>query len=160
MGRTGRHLDFGLAAEGAFATVNTRASADSLSYAHAVVAADDRVLVYTAFSSEGEASLLISTRKDDGPWPTGEVVKGCEFAAHGSVIRRPTGIAADGLTLFYFDPDRGFARAAWRSSTDEPFSFFRDLKDVGRVAPSAACDKLYYSGSVGQTPLYTAKNGH
>jgi hypothetical protein len=160
MSRAGRHTDFSDELEGAFSTINARATSSALSYADAVIAADDRLLVYTSFSDEGEASLLISTRDDAGPWPAGEAVKGCEFTAHGSVIRRPTGVAADGLTLFYFDPDRGFARAAWRASADQPFTFFRDLKDVGRVAPNATCETLYYSGSVGQTPLYTAKNGH
>jgi hypothetical protein len=158
--RSGRHLAFGAETPDTFALLNMEAASESLRYADGVVAADDQTLLYNAMSEAGAWRLLISNRDADEAWPVGEPVPGCEFEAHGALVRRPTGIAADGLTLFFFDPDRGAARAAWRTSADEPFTFFRDLPGVGLAAPTALCDKLYYTGSVGQSPIFMAKSGH
>jgi hypothetical protein len=69
----------------------------------------------------------------------------CELAAHDLLLSIPTGLSSDGLTLFFFDPARNAARAAWRSAVGAPFTWFRDLPHKGVVAPGNGCQCLYYS---------------
>ena len=83
----------------------------------------------------------------------GTAAQSCELQRHSALVRHPTGLSADGLTLFFFDPDRQSARAAWRADASASFSFFEDLAGVGRASVNAACSELYYSSVLENTAL-------
>ena len=86
----------------------------------------------------------MSERSGDESWPVGTALSSCEFRAYGALIRTPTGISSDGLTLFFEDAAAGGARAAFRETTDSAFEWFVDLGPIGRAQPNEACDRLYY----------------
>jgi hypothetical protein len=60
-------------------------------------------------------------------------------------LRRPTGVAADERTLFFWDEVRGIERAAWRDSIPGMFTTFLDLGPRQFAQPNAACTRIYYS---------------
>jgi hypothetical protein len=61
--------------------------------------------------------------------------------------RRPTGISADGRTLFYFDEVTHLERAAWRDSPTAAFGLFKDVGSAfAEAVPNLRCDTLYYQG--------------
>jgi hypothetical protein len=67
-------------------------------------------------------------------------------------MRVPTGISADGLTLYYSDFVRNVSRAAWREVANGPFVWFTDLGTRGRPQPNQSCSRLYFSAATG--PAY------
>jgi hypothetical protein len=97
------------------------------------------------FSGDEDYPLRYSERNGDEPWPVGAPLQACELKAHGSLVRNPTGVSADGLSLFFFDPALGQARAAWRPGDDVAFSWFADLGARNQAQPNAACDRLYHT---------------
>jgi len=152
--REERGFDFGEPVADAFSLINADALANGLVYADCVISADDRTLIYTARSSDDqEYPVRISVRTGGEPWPVGQAIQSCELQRHGDLVRHPTSLSADGRTLFFVDPDRRSARAAWRVDESAPFSFWQDLPGVGRTSVNAACSELYYSSVSANTPL-------
>jgi hypothetical protein len=119
-----------------------------------VISPDDRTLFYLASDGQGDQPLRVSSRTGTGSWPVGSPISGCEFQSHGDLVSQPTGVSADGLTLFFFDWARGQARAAWRSTADGTFEWFTDLGARENAQPNAACDRLYYTSPSG--PAFSA----
>jgi hypothetical protein len=78
-------------------------------------------------------------------WSVGVALPNPEFVSPDSAtLRRPTGVSADGQTLFFFDEVSGVERAAWRSSPTAPFDHFEDVSVAPEAAPNADCGILYY----------------
>jgi hypothetical protein len=153
--RGARGDDFGPAAAGPFAAINAETDADGLSFEAGVLSADDRTFFYVALGSGGYPVRAATRANADDAFTIGEPLSQCELAGHDSLLRIPTGISSDGLTLFFFDPDRGTARAAWRSALDAPFTWFRDLPGKRVVVPGGGCHGVYYS-QLGDGALMTA----
>jgi hypothetical protein len=131
--------------------VNSEAAAAGELFRSALLSADDLALYYSVQGTADSALLKVSTRDDvNTPWPAGTLVSSCELGGQGPLVRQPTGIAADGLTLFYYDAARGLARGAWRAAADEPFVYFVDLGQRRAVQANGECNRLYYS-VVGET---------
>ena len=145
LSRASRDGVFGEQEDGAFSVLNEDAADNALIFGTAVIAPDDRGLYYTVFGADDDYPLHYSERSGAEPWPVGEPIESCELKAQGSLVRQPTGVSADGLTLFFFDGVRGEARAAWRATPDAAFSWFVDLGARSRAQPNAACDQLYYT---------------
>ena len=61
----------------------------------------------------------------------------------GAAAPRPTGMSADGRTLFFYDEAQKVAKAAFRPNRTCPFTTFVDLGDRPGVVPNAACTALY-----------------
>jgi hypothetical protein len=150
--RTGRDQPFGAPAEGTFATLDADASENELTFSGAVIAPDDRTLYYLVNDGQSDQPLRVSTRADSGPWPVGTPIEACEFQTHGGLQRVPTGVSADGLTLFFDDFVRGVSRAAWRETANEPFVWFIDLGTRSHPQPNTACNRLYFAAQSG--PAY------
>ena len=150
--RTARGQAFGAPAEGAFATLDADADANDLTFYGAIVSPDDRTLYYLVSDGESEHLLHVSTRADTGAWPVGTGIEACELEAHDGLLRQPTGVSADGLTLFYNDYARGITRAAWRETPSEAFVWFVDLGTRDRSQPNTDCSRLYFSATSG--PAY------
>jgi hypothetical protein len=66
--------------------------------------------------------------------------------AAGGKRRRPTGMSADGRTLFFFDEATNVERAAWRDAPSTPFQLFEDIGAFGEAIPNLRCDTLYHQG--------------
>jgi hypothetical protein len=59
-------------------------------------------------------------------------------------LRRPTGAAVDGRTLFFYDEGAKIERGAWRASSGAAFVFFADIGPIAEAVPTVQCDTLYY----------------
>jgi hypothetical protein len=142
---------FQYAGQGRFAAINTDAGVQARLLADPVLGADDETLFYSLDAPEGSegSSLHVSRRTGTGDFPVGSPLDACELDQLSTGTRRPTGVSADGLTLFYNDEPRAKMRAAWRPSVDRPFDRFVDLPLPSAVMPNGACDRLYYSDPAG-----------
>lgn len=143
--RAARGDGFGEEERGAFAVLNQDAADNALIFGTAVIAPDDRGLYYTVFGADDDYPLHYSERSGTEPWPVGEPIESCELKAQGALARHPTGVSADGLTLFYSDAQSGRTRAAWKATEDAPFGYFVDLGARSRAQANGACDHLYYT---------------
>jgi len=156
--RSARGEAFGNAETGAYETLDADGTAHHLILGDTVIAADDHTLFYSAWSVDDETlyPVHVSQRSGSGAWPVGTPLKICELKAYGAFGPRPTGVSADGLTLFYFDGARGTARAGFRASLAADFSWFGALPDTATPQPNAACDRLYFSPLTGAPGLLVA----
>lgn len=150
--RPARGEAFATAVEGTFSTLDAHARTNGLTFQGAVISPDDRTLYYLESDGTNDQPLRISTRTGTGPWPVGTTISACEFQTHQGVMRVPTGVSADGLTLYFLDFQRGIARAAWREVAGGPFVWFTDLGTRGRPQPNATCSRLYFTATTG--PAY------
>jgi hypothetical protein len=141
---------FMYAGSGHFGAINTDAGVQARMLADPVLGGDDETLFYSLDAPEGSegSSLHVSKRTGGGDFPVGSPLDACELEQLRTGTRRPTGVSADGLTLFYNDEPRAKMRAAWRPSLDRPFDRFVDLPLLSAVMPNGTCDRLYYSDSV------------
>jgi hypothetical protein len=155
--RAARGDDFDVLDDTAFSEVNAALKSEGRMPASALVGPDDRTLYYTIVAtSDVLHPLFVSSRAGSGPWPAGDEVAACEFDARGPYTRVPTGLSSDGLTLFFFDAAREVARAAFRETEGDAFSWFIDLPDLLQPQVNAACDRIYYSSSSDFTGLLAA----
>lgn len=130
-----------------FADLNEDAAALDKVFKSAVIAADDRLLYYLLDGGDVELNpIRISRRNNAGPWPVGTPVDDCELEANGSNKRLPTGVSADGLTLFYYDEVARAQRAAYRAATAGPIVWVQTLP-MRDAQVNEACNRLYFSGS-------------
>ena len=133
-----------------FAEINADAASRGQSFVAVVIGASDQELYYLLSGDDSESHpLRVSRRKNAGPWPVGEALEDCELAAQGANRRIPTGVSADGLTLFYYDEIARAPRAAYRASLDGPIVWVQTLTDREAAQPNSACDRLYFSGFSG-----------
>jgi hypothetical protein len=156
LSRNDRSSAFAAAAEEEFSLLDADARANGWSFSSCAISPDDRTLFYTAGAVDTQYPLRVSKRDDAGPWPVGEQLDQCEFEEHGGYGRYPTGVSADGKTLFFYDSWRGMARAAWRESNTSAFTWFRDLDELIVSQPNTACDRLYYSVADPTAPILSA----
>jgi hypothetical protein len=72
--------------------------------------------------------------------------------------RRPTGVASDDLTVFYWDETDMTEKAGWRLSSSTALEHIETLGGLRGATPNAACDNLYYSaaGDAGGLDLFVA----
>jgi hypothetical protein len=144
--RADKQTDFGEPTDGSFATLNAHAFDNDLWFEGALVSPGDNILVYTVLADEGDSfPVHISTRDGVEAWPVGEPIDNCELKAYGALQRRATGISADGLTLFFYDPVSEQSRAGWRSSLEAPFDWFADLGSGYSMQPNLDCSRVYFT---------------
>jgi len=156
--RTERGAPFDSVVVDAFEMLNEAAEEGGFRYVGGAISGDDRVFVYQVFTGEDDRYPVHLSRRDsvDEPWPLGEPQEICELEAHEDLVKRPTAVSADGLTLFFYDPDRGVARAAFRTDVDEPYEWFVNLGPFGTVVPNGECTRLYHTTAVYPSPIHVA----
>lgn len=154
--RVDRASDFGSEAEGEFSALDADARDKGWSFSSGVFSPDDRTLFYTVGAADSKYLLHVARRADAGPWGVGTLLEQCELEVHGGYGRYPTGVSADGKTLFFFDSWRGVTRAAWRAAETSAFTWFKDLGRLSGAQPNASCDRLYFSVSGEESTILSA----
>ena len=59
--------------------------------------------------------------------------------------RRPSGISADDLALFYWDETTSSESIAYRATPGGDFNLFVNIGVMKNAVPTASCSRLYYS---------------
>lgn len=110
-----------------------------------VLSKDGKWLFYTDPTRTAGASMMVSVRLADGtfddpnPLPEDRLL-----VVGGKYRRRPTGISADGLTLFYFDEAIGASFLAFHPPGSLGFDGFYAFAPSGSGAtPSESCSRVY-----------------
>jgi hypothetical protein len=114
-----------------------------------LLSSDDRTFYYSVYDGISPQTVVASVRPEDVPWALGGAVVGEPLKASCGLRRRPTGISADQLTLFYWDELSGTERATFRPSIGAPFAGAVDLGARPQAEPNASCTRLYHSARVG-----------
>jgi hypothetical protein len=118
-----------------------------------VLAPDDKTFIYSEYGSGVVDTVHQSKRLFDGdPWSPGSVLVAAELQASGTDRRRPTGLSADGRTLFFWDDGSAQERAGFFALESAQFSRFVDLGQMRGAEPNETCTRLYFSGP-GQSSL-------
>jgi len=136
-------------ASGPYAAVNAWLTDHGASPAEPVLGSSGRTLFFLSVPNSG-APALVESAWDEKTSAWAAPVAHPEIASEGAARRRrPTGVAWDDLTLFYWDEVAQIERAATR---DTPAGAFTRQTDVGpfpEAAPDQPCRLLYYQGTDG-----------
>lgn len=149
--RASRAAAFDLAAINPFSAFDNYAEASmpaGNSFADPLLAPDDKTFLYSEYGS-GVVDTVRQTRRIfvGDPWQVGSPWVSVELRASGTERRRPTGLSADGRTLFFWDDQGTQERAGFlRYQTDE-FASVVDLGQLPNAQPNAACTRLYHNGA-------------
>ncbi|CAN5460677.1 hypothetical protein BH09MYX1_BH09MYX1_50020 [soil metagenome] len=110
-----------------------------------VLARDDLHLLFTFSRTNAPSTMRLGSRADDATkWSFGQPFGQAELVPVGTKYRRPTGISADRLTLFYWDEVDAQARAAFRLDETSDFATFIALGQKPAAQVNGACTQIYY----------------
>ncbi|HSY24781.1 MAG TPA: hypothetical protein VK841_21805 [Polyangiaceae bacterium] len=126
-----------------------------------VYGADGQTFFYSRFpvgGAQGIATIFEAAREGIDPWNDGTPLNGDAIQeTDGEVRRRPSGISADALTLFYWDDAAAGEMMAWRTTADGAFANPSAIGAKAGAQPNATCTTLYYSAPAdGGTALFAA----
>jgi len=148
--RASRDDDFGTPSRAPFAAFedysqHTMPAANS--FADPLLDPDDKAFLYSEYGS-GRVDTIQRARRLFGgdPWPVGLPLVATELEASGTQKRRPTGLSADGRTLFFWDELSGQERAGFFAYASDSFSSFLDVGPLIDAQPNADCTRLYHGG--------------
>jgi len=129
----------------AFAAINQDSLFSGRIYAAPVLSSGDDQLFFNSAFSDVASTVVVSTRDPQGVWSTPKVLSAGLFDGAAAARRLPSGVAADGRTLFYFNEESGSEEARWRdtSSVDSPLYDVRSLGARRAALPNSACNRLY-----------------
>lgn len=131
-----------------FAAVNQDSLVSGRTYASPTVSVGDDQLFYNS-SFDDDSTVVVSTRTSSGAWSAPTTLSAGVLDGTSGHRRLPTGVAADGRTLFYFNEESGQEEARWRetNSVDSPLYDMRPLGMRRGAAPNSACNRLYSESS-------------
>jgi len=112
-------------------------------YATPLLSGDDAFFLYIVTSSTDDHVLYEST--GGPPWTPGAFLSPTELERVGTQYRRPTGMSADDLTLFYWDETTTTEGIAFRAAPGQDFSLFANIGPLTDAVPTASCSRIYYS---------------
>ena len=143
--RKGREAPFtGEVDTSAFALVNEDSLFSGRIYASPTVSVGDDQLFFNS-SFDDDSTVVVSTRSPLAAWSAPSTLSAGVFDGAAGHRRLPTGVAADGRTLFYFNEESGEEEARWRdtNSADSPLYDMQSLGMRSGAAPNSACNRLY-----------------
>lgn len=145
LSRTSRSAPFtGEVDTSAFAAVNQDSIFTGRIYASPTISAGDDQLFFNSAFGDDDSTVVVSTRSG-AAWSTPRSLGAGVFDGGSGQRRLPTGVAADGRTLFYFNEESAEEEARWRAS-DSIDSPLYDMQSLGKrrgAAPNSSCNRLY-----------------
>ncbi len=138
----------------AFATVNQDSDYTGKVYASPTISAGDDQLFFNSSFLDADSTIVVSSRTGTGAWSAPRTLSAGTFDGGGPGKRRlPTGVSADGRTLFYFNEESADEEARWRatSSVNSPLYDMLSLGARRGAAANSACNRRYFTanGDVG-----------
>jgi len=129
----------------AFTAVNLDSIYTGKVYASPTLSADDDQLLFNSSFLETDSTIVVSSRTGQSAWSTPKELSAGTFDGSGGKRRLPTGMSADGRTLFYFNEESAQEEARWRatSSVESPLYDMLSLGARRGAAPNSACNRLY-----------------
>jgi hypothetical protein len=112
-------------------------------YATPLLSGDDEFFFYLVTSATDDYVVYEST--GGPPWTPGTFLSPTELERVGTQYRRPTGMSADDLTLFYWDETTSTEGIAFRAAPLQDFSLFANIGPFTDAVPAASCSRIYYS---------------
>jgi hypothetical protein len=128
----------------AFTAINQDSDFTRRVYASPTISAGDDQLFFNS-SLDTDSTIVFSSRAGTGAWSPPKTLSDGIFDGAGGERRLPTGVSADGRTLFYFNEQSGEEEARWRA-TNSATSPLYDMLSLGMrrgAAPNSACNRLY-----------------
>ena len=112
-----------------------------------LLAPDNKTFIYSEFGP-GVVDTVHQTKRlfDADPWQVGLTWAATELRASGASRRRPTGLSADGRTLFFWDEQQSQERAGFVVYQGVQFASFVDLGPLIGAQPNDNCTLLYHAG--------------
>jgi hypothetical protein len=108
-----------------------------------VSAGDDQLFFNSALDSD--STIVRSTRTGQNTWNAPRAVNGGSLEGAAGQRRLPSGVSADGRTLFYFNEESAEQEARWRATSDASSPLY-DMRSLGKrrgAVPNTACNRLY-----------------
>jgi len=129
----------------AFTAVNLDSIYTGKVYASPTLSADDDQLLFNSSFLETDSTIVVSSRAGSSVWSTPKELSAGTFDGSGGKRRLPTGMSADGRTLFYFNEESAQEEARWRatSSVESPLYDMLSLGARRGAAPNSACNRIY-----------------
>lgn len=161
LGRENLGDAFSVSSAGRMANINTTLASFPVGerISDLVVSPSGLVLVYRKVGG-ADAGLFMSRRiLASDMWPAADpYARQAELMMVGATARRPTGIAGDGLTLFYWDEVTSTEKAAFfPPGSVGPATAFRDLGSTRGANPTQDCAFIYFQApGTGAIDLFAA----
>jgi len=148
--RASRDDDFGTPSMAPFAALQDYAQHTMLAanaFADPLLDPDDKAFLYSEYGGGSVDTIQRARRLFSGdPWSVGSPLVATELEASGAQRCRPTGLSADGRTLFFWDERLGKERAGFFAYSTDSFSSFLDVGQLIDAQPNADCTRLYHGG--------------
>jgi hypothetical protein len=128
------------------AAINTWLQQQGGTPSEPVIGGSGKVFFFLRTPVSGAPQLCEATRAESsGPWGTPVAHTEGELAsADGSHRRRPTGVAWDDLSLFFWDESANVERMAHRTGRAGNFTTFANLGPYAEAVPNLGCNLVYY----------------
>jgi hypothetical protein len=128
-----------------FAAVNQDSDFTGRVYASPTISTGDDQLFFNSSFLDADSTIVVSSRTGTGPWSAPRTLSAGAFDGSAGKRRLPTGVSADGRTLFYFNEESAKEEARWRNSTtvDSPLYDMLSLGARRGAAPNSSCNRLY-----------------
>src|SRR5580692_8025285 len=108
-----------------------------------VIGSSDETFYYSRYPASGGQSVVTvfeADRSGSAAWGDGTAVNGAAIEENGAGRRRrPTGVSADGRTLFYWDDASGVEMMAWRPTPTGAFASGISIGARAGAQPNADC---------------------
>jgi hypothetical protein len=126
-----------------------------------LIGASDETFYYSRYPAgvgQNIATVFEADRSGSAPWGDGTAINGAAIEeTGGGQRRRPSGISADGRTLFYWDDASGAEMMTWRATPTGAFATAISIGARTGAEPNADCTAIYYSAAAsGGTSLFMA----
>jgi hypothetical protein len=147
-GRSSQGATWAPTSQSELASINGMVQGNMGQFSEPVLGADG-VSLFFMFSVASAPPLLVESRYDGtaGAWLPANGFSNPELqTTNPGQPRRPTGLSADGRTLFFYDATTATERAAWRDSLSSPFTYFDTLAAPTEASPNRFCTTLYFQG--------------
>src|SRR6478735_3648582 len=128
----------------AFAAINQESNFTRRVYAWPSISLGDDQLIFSS-SLDAASTVVVSSRTESGVFSAPRSFGSGLLDGSDGKRRLPTGVSADGRTLFYFNEESGEEEARWRENnrSESPLYDMLSLGARRNAVPNAGCTRLY-----------------